>query len=151
MSFNRAIYDPCEYNTRLAESNNVLTYNLEPSKFYNCNDCRVGLGVVGGNNVSLTGCNLVDLESELRNQTRLYSSCPQYKYLPSCTRSGNGASCGCKTGLPCGSRKCQAKVNHLRSCNLVHYKPRITTVGYKLDYPDCSQASSLCHVPGRKM
>jgi len=134
MSLTRALYDPCEYNTRLAESSNVLTYNLDPSKFYNRNECRVELGVVGGNNVSLSGCNLVDVESELRNQTRLYSRCPQHKYSPSC----NGPECGKQSGLPCGG--CLDKLhtlNHLPSCNLVNYKPRINNVGYKLDFPGC--------------
>lgn len=138
MSFNRSLYDPCEYNTRLAESNNILTYSLDPSKFYNQNQCRIGLGVVGGNNVSLSGCNLVDIESELRNQTRIGSRCPQFKYIPQCS----GKHCGRNTGLPCGGQGClmagQNTVD-LPECDLVHYKPRINSVGYSLNFPGCPQ------------
>ena len=90
MSFNRSLYDPCEYNKRLSESNNVLTYNINPNKFYNNNEYSIPLGVVGGNAVSLSGCNLVDVESELRNQTRVYSTCPQFKYKAGC--AGNCTS-----------------------------------------------------------
>jgi len=137
MSFTRTISDPCEYQTRLADSNSVLTYNLDPNRFYNCNECRIKQGIVGGNNVSLSGCNLVDVESELRNQTRINSNCPQYKYLPTC----RGKHCGRLTGLPCGGQGCLASdqnMTHLQTCDLVHYQPRIQTVGYKLDFPTCA-------------
>jgi len=67
MSFNRPIYDPCAYDKRLDESTSVLSWQLDPSRYYNCNQCRIEFGLVGGNNVSLHKGNLVDLESELRN------------------------------------------------------------------------------------
>lgn len=139
MSFNRAIYDPCAYNKRLDESTSVLTYNLDPNRFYNCNQCRIEFGVVGGNEASLSSCNLVDVESDLRNQTRLYSLCPERKYLPNCNK------CKCnKSGLPCGSRSCRnEKTQHLRDCNLIQYKPRIDHVGYELNYPSCSKAPTM--------
>jgi len=131
MSFNRPIYDSCAYNKRLDESSNVLTYRLDPNKFYNCNPCRIGFGVVGGNNVSLNDTNLVDLESDLRNQTRLYSRCPERKYLPKC--SPNPRS---KSGLPCPPQRSNMK--DLRECNLIHYRPRINHVGFELSYPSCT-------------
>ena len=140
MSFNRAIYDPCAYNKRLDESTSVLTYNLDPNRYYNCNQCRVEFGLVGGNQVSLSNCNLVDVESDLRNQTRLYSLCPERKYLPRCNMP-----CKCnKTGLPCGSRHCRNEKNqHLPGCNLIQYKPRIDHVGYELNYPSCANHPTM--------
>lgn len=130
MSYNRAIYDPCAYGKRLDESTSVLSWNLDPNKFYNCNDCRIEFGVVGGNNVSRTKGNLVDLESELRNQTRLYSHCPGRKYIPNC--APNLIS---KDGLPCGSVAGRKEdLCHLRSCNMIDYKPRQDNIGYELNY-----------------
>ena len=146
MSFNRSLYDPCEYNTQLAENNSILTYNLDPTKFNRCNQCRVKRGVVGGNNVSLSGCNLVDVESDLRNQTRIYSSCPQWKYQPKC----KGTNCGKYTGLPCGGCSQMPNAVNLPECNLVNYKPRITTTGINLNYPSCpvtNNPSMLSHCP----
>lgn len=146
MSWNRLNFDPCAYNKRLDESTSVLTYNLDPNKFYNCNDCRIEFGVVGGNNVSLTTANLVDLESDLRNQTRLLSLCPEKKYLPNCKPGHQGTD-----GLPCGSLSSRNEnLSHLRSCNLVQYKPRINHVGYKLDYPGCPVQSGGGKRHGRK-
>jgi hypothetical protein len=117
MSFNRLIYDPCAYNKRLDQNGSVLDYTLDPNKFYNCNPCRVGFGLVGGNNVSLNNCNLVDVESSLRGQTpdHILSLCPERKYLP---------TKGC------------SKTN-LRECEMIHYKPRIQNVGYQLRFPAC--------------
>ena len=138
MSFNRAIYDPCAYNKRLDESTSVLTYNLDPNKFYNCNQCRINFGIVSGNDVSLTTSNLVDLESELRNQTRLYSLCPEKKFLPGC------ASCESNVGLPNGSVCCKKEAKFdLPECNMIQYKPRINNVGYELNYPSCGRVPSF--------
>ena len=143
MSFNRAIYDPCAYNKRLDESTSVLTYNLDPNRYYNCNQCRIQFGVVGGNDVSLSACNLVDLESDLRNQTRLYSLCPEKKYLPTCD-----LNCKSKLGLPCGSRCCKNEVKYnLPECNIIQYKPRIDNVGYELKYPSCPKNPSFSCPP----
>jgi len=137
MSFNRAIYDPCEYNKRLDESTSVLSYNLDPNRYYNCSQCRIGFGTVGGNQVSLTACNMVDLESDLRNQTRLYSRCPEKKYLPKCK-----PNCKSNSGLPCEGCRADTLVN-LPECNLVQYKPRIDHIGYQLDYPECPSHPSM--------
>jgi len=142
MSFNRAMYDPCAYDKRLDESTSVLTYQLDPNKFYNCNECRIEFGVVGGNAVSRFEGNLVDLESDLRNQTRLYSQCPDRKFLPGTIVQGestNNCKPGCsKTGLPCGTPNCRNDhLNHLPACQIVQYKPRPDNIGYDLNYPPC--------------
>lgn len=148
MSFNRPIYDPCAYNKRLQESTSVLTYNLDPNRFYNCNQCRIGFGIVGGNQVSISQCNLVDLESDLRNQTRLYSQCPEKKYLPLCD-----PKCKSNTGLPCGNAACRCdNLVHLPECNMIQYKPRIDNVGYELNYPPCpGPPSFVCPPKNRQL
>ena len=77
MSSNRLIYDNCAYNKKIQESTSPLNYTLYPGKFENTSKCRIELGSVGGNGVSLFSGNLVDLESDLRNQSRPASLCPK--------------------------------------------------------------------------
>ena len=128
MSFNRTIYDGCAYSKRLHENKNVLHYNLDTNKFYNCNQVRFDFGLLGGNQVSQSSENLVDLESDLRNQTRLYSRRPSRKYRPTC----DVKQCGNVNGYPCGDKKCQPKMHHMNESTLIDYRPRYNNVGYDL-------------------
>lgn len=131
MSFNRTIYDNCAYNKQLNENMDILRYNLDPNKFYNADQKRIDFGVVGGNNISQSPNNLVDLESDLRNQTRLYSRCPCKKFNPSCDIT----SCGKNTGIPCEA--CQQQFIHMPTTTLIDYKPRYNNVGYDLTTIGC--------------
>ncbi len=142
MSFNRLSYDRCAYDKRITEGTSVLSWVLDPNKYYNCNPCRVEFGLVGGNNVSNYIGNMVDLESDMRGQTRLASKCPETMFLPGTVIQGkvsNGCSPGCgTTGLPCGSLSCRKDpVKHLPACNIIDYAPRYDNVGYELVYPPC--------------
>ena len=76
MSSNRLIYDSCAYKHDLVQSVGPLEYMLNPIKFENANKCRMELGLLGGTAVSHVKGNLVDLETDLRGQTRRTS-----KYL----------------------------------------------------------------------
>jgi hypothetical protein len=142
MAFTRQLYDPCATKKRTEEGTGILSYMMDPNKFYNCSPCRIELGTVGGNNVSLYEGNLVDLESEFRGQTRVASYCPSNKFLPGTVVQGVdvnkcGLECGAD-GLPCGKPGCRKeKLLHLPGCQIVQYKPRPTTVGYELKYPLC--------------
>ena len=82
MSSNRLIYDECAYKKSLEESISPLKYMMYPGKYDNDSKCRIEFGLVGGNGVSLFCGNLVDLESDLRGQTRLNSNCPTKMYSP---------------------------------------------------------------------
>lgn len=79
---NRLIYDECAYSTEVRQSTDPLSYIINPIKYENTNKCRMELGVVGGTAVSHVTANLVDLENDLRLQTRPNTHCPSYKYLP---------------------------------------------------------------------
>lgn len=79
-SSNRPIYDNCEYQKRLYESTSPLSYQLFQAKYENCNKCRY--------DKFWTPYELVDIETELRNQTRPLSKCDQFQYSPDCERSG---------------------------------------------------------------
>ena len=74
MSSNRLSYDTCEYKQRLNESVGPLAYMLNPMRYENCNKCRMELGVIGGTGVSHIKGNLVDLETDLKNDVIKYSA-----------------------------------------------------------------------------
>ena len=80
MSSNRLIYDTCAYKHELSQSVGPLQYILNPMKYENCNKCRMELGIVGGTAVSHIKGNLVDLETDLRGQTRRTTKCPSKLY-----------------------------------------------------------------------
>lgn len=116
MSSNRLIYDECAYKKTLQQSTDPLEYALYTGKYENTAKCRVELGSVGGNGVSLFNGNLVDLESDLRGQTRQSSLCPCRKYGPECKdpkcadNNKNVVNYGNKVPL-----------NHQPSCQMVNY------------------------------
>ena len=116
MSSNRLSYDACAYEKSLQQSTSPLDYVLYNGKYENCSKCRFEFGVVGGNGVSLFDGNLVDLESELRGQTREASLCPSKFYTPNCKNCNNGSR-----GLPCSSTECKPKMMHQPSCQMQYY------------------------------
>lgn len=125
MSSNRLMYDNCAYKKRLQESTGSYSYSMYTGKFDNSSKCRIELGQVGGNGVSLYSGNLVDLESDLRGQTRSASLCPSKKYHPECVVKPNGR---CSLGLPCNQTK---ELIHQPSCQMVTYPPTPQVLPFK--------------------
>lgn len=82
MSFNKLTYDNCNYVRHLNESVTILDYVLAPIRHENPHKCRHNLGLVGGTAVSHIKGNLVDLESDLRGQTRYLSDCIDNQWKP---------------------------------------------------------------------
>lgn len=128
MSFNRLPYDNCAYKHALHENVGTLAYVLDPSKFENCNKCRMELGIVGGTNVSHIKGNLVDLETDLRGTTRVASKCPTKKYINPCP---NGDMTSCQPnqivvkGHPANTlndRTLDTNMEHLSSCQMIRYR-----------------------------
>uniref|UniRef100_A0A6C0AC28 Uncharacterized protein n=1 Tax=viral metagenome TaxID=1070528 RepID=A0A6C0AC28_9ZZZZ len=76
---NRPIYDNCAYQKKLYESTSPLDYYLYQGKFENCSKCL--------HDKFWTPYQLVDIETELRNQNRPLSKCDQFKYNPNCKKS----------------------------------------------------------------
>mgnify|MGYP005668024963 CR=1 FL=1 len=129
MSSNRLIYDSCAYQKELQQSTDPLDYALYTGKYENSAKCRIELGSVGGNGVSLFNGNLVDLESDLRGQTRQASICPCSKYTPKCHNS----KCNNKgKGIPCSSRECQVPLKHQPSCQMINY-PKVPMPNKPMD------------------
>ena len=75
-------YDNCNYQKKLFESTSPLAYQLMFGKYENCNKCLYD------NFYVRYQPEIVDVESELLNITRPLSECDQFKYSPTCKRSG---------------------------------------------------------------
>jgi hypothetical protein len=119
MSSNRLSYDSCAYQKYLQQSTGPLDYMMYTGKYDNSAKCRIEFGTVGGNGVSLYSGNLVDLESDLRGQTRMASLCPKTMYEPNCSNCNNQMN-----GLPCSSEQCKPKLINQPSCQMQYY-PRV--------------------------
>ena len=118
MSYNRLRYDQCAYKTELDQSVGPLEYILNPMKYENCQKCRHEFGLVGGTNVSHIKGNLVDLENDLRGQTRSNSKCPAKKYSPTEGNVLNIPSNRCN-----GSRQVDLTPVHLPPCQMLRFPP----------------------------
>lgn len=129
MSSNRLIYDECAYKKSLQQSTDPLEYALYTGKFENTAKCRIELGSVGGNGVSLFNGNLVDLESDLRGQTRKASLCPCTKYDPKCTNPSCQKN---RNGIPCEGPNCSVPLVNQPSCQMVRY-PKVPMPSKPMD------------------
>ena len=109
MSSNRLIYDTATYKTKLLESTNSLDYAIFLDKFKNTAKCRIEFGLTGGNGVSNYSGNLVDLESDLRGQTRMASLAPS-KIPSKCI-----SNCKNNDGLPC-KKACLSELIDQKTC-----------------------------------
>jgi len=127
MSSNRLIYDSCAYKKSLDQSIGPLNYSMYTGKYENCSKCRIELGSVGGNGVSLFSGNLVDLESDLRGQTRNASNCPSKHYQPPCKDCPGNTS-----GIPCDKPECRPPMVHQPGCQMVRYPPTVPTPSMKV-------------------
>tara|TARA_B110001452_G_scaffold257121_1_gene251031 strand:- start:89 stop:466 length:378 start_codon:yes stop_codon:yes gene_type:complete len=112
MSFNRTKYDNCSYKQNLKESVDTLGYILTPFRYENSNKCRHQFGFIGGTSVSHIKGNIVDLESELRGQTRYVSKCGQNYYIP----TNDNVVKNDKT------EPIDTSLKHLGSCQSIMYK-----------------------------
>jgi hypothetical protein len=77
----RLPYDPCAYSKSLTESTGPFAYQMFDGKYENCNRC------VYDHFTRPFDGDIVDVDSELRNQTRPSSKCPSRKYNPNCKKS----------------------------------------------------------------
>lgn len=111
MSFNKSSYDPATYKRMLGENVSILDYVMDGARFENPHKCRHELGLAAGPAVSHIEGNLVDLESDLRGQTRLLGMCAGRQYAP----PRDGLIRNDKTP-PINTRP-----QHLRTCQMFAY------------------------------
>lgn len=84
-SQNRTNMDVSAYQKRLYESTSPLLWNTYFGAVENVNKCRYDPGYYPLRNHP----RIIDIESDLRNQTRPYSKADQLRYSPACIKSGN--------------------------------------------------------------
>ena len=118
MSYNRLRYDQCAYKSELDQSVGPLEYILNPMKYENCQKCRHEFGLVGGTNVSHIKGNLVDLENDLRGQTRSNTKCPAKKYAPT-----EGSVLTVPSNRCNSSRQIDLTPVHLPPCQMLRFPP----------------------------
>ena len=142
MSSNRLRYDTCAYQTELSQSVDYLSYILDPSRYYRCSPCRPELGIVGGNNVSQVKGNLVDLENDLRGQTRLATKCPSKMntFLPNQTNEVNIPGEFCKSDVNIDVDK-----YHLPPCQMIRYEP--VPLPPPINFPKCPPPAHSMQYP----
>jgi hypothetical protein len=73
---NRLIYDECDFNQHVSDSTWPIRFALDMTKYENCSKCV--------QDKFYHPYDMVDVESELRNQTRAASRCAGMKYNPAC-------------------------------------------------------------------
>lgn len=113
MSFTKLSYDDCSYKANLATNVSALSYTLDPVRYYRCNPCMMGVGIVGGTNVSIANGNLVDLESNLFGIDREASKCSSMKFKPEIDQAT-----GADFYRPVCTNKVDTTMKHLPSCQL---------------------------------
>ncbi len=115
----RGMYDNCAYKQRLHESTSPLLYAINPIAYESGSKCHMAypgfIGSMGGMGFGV-GPDRVDIDSDLRGQTRLQSSCASHKYNPTSYKYC-GACASCDQGLPCGCGHCKTRdVSGLKDC-----------------------------------
>lgn len=114
-SFTNSLYDDCNIDKKNQESTGP--YNWVTDNLNELNSCYVKQSPFMHNNFQSIPSNLVDAESELRNQTRHLSRCPEEKFDP--TKLNNCKNCSkCNQGLPCSCKHCKETQyqNKLKDC-----------------------------------
>jgi hypothetical protein len=130
-SWERTKFDDGEYQHYIKESTGALMYQLDPNRYYNCQECRPEQPGYIGSGVSISKKNtLVDVESDLKNITRRQTRDPKGKYLP------------CK-------KLDQKSLKNLPSCNILTDETRMTNPACNLRGTGTSQHVfyELCQNP----
>ena len=154
-SLTRGIYDDCAYKRRLHESTSPLLYNINPIAYESCKKCHMAYpgftGQMGGQGFGI-GPDRIDIDTDLRGQTRLLTNCPSHKYNPHANSYCSDCQ-NCNAGLPCGCQNCKTRdISELGDC-----RPGIIPVE-SLDtrsFDGCNDLNSfyinrwdhLCHNP----
>jgi hypothetical protein len=97
----------------LKENVSILSYVLSPFRYEHQDKCRHELGLVGGTAVSHVQGNMVDLESDLRGQTRFMTKCTKNAARP---LDEGGVVVNDKTAPIDTSKK------HLPACQMISYR-----------------------------
>lgn len=126
--FSRSLYDDCNIEKKNLESTGPFKYMTEPVHESKA-DCFLNATPFQHNTFRNIPSASIDIDSDLRNQTRLLSRCPETRFDP--TKLDNCQKCEkCNSGLPCDCAHCkQTKYeNKLKNCENNGLTPAYTRV-----------------------
>ncbi len=115
-SFTRSQYDKCNVEKRDQESRGPFNWIMDPV-YESKEACYQAQAPFIVSNVKGISRANIDIESDLRNQTRILSKCPSSRFNP--TTQDYCKNCkNCDTGLPCDCTHCRDKryENELKDC-----------------------------------
>ena len=140
MSWNRLSADTCAYRNQLAQEIGEWAYVSDIVRYQHPAPRRFEFGLIGGNDVSIIKGNLVDLESDLKGQTRLASKCPILDYQNPCP-NGEMNTCAPRQIIVRGNPSNMGRVinttpMHLAPAQMFKYTP-IQVDPYMLQRPRC--------------
>lgn len=125
-SFSNSLYDECNIKKKNQESTDPFQWITDP--LYESKEaCFNKPSPFMHNQFRSIPSNAVDIESELRNQTRLLSRCPETRFNP--LKSKNCEKCDkCDKGMPCQCNHCKdTKEEHiLKDCSSNGLVPEYT-------------------------
>jgi hypothetical protein len=127
-SFSNSLYDNCNLEKKNQESTGQfkwVTDNVKESK----SACYVNTTPFMHKQFQSIPYNKIDIESDLRNQNRILTRCPDSRFDP--TKLDNCKDCEkCNQGLPCGCQHCrQTKYeNELKDCTNSNLVPEYTRI-----------------------
>jgi hypothetical protein len=115
--FTNSLYDKCNLEQKDLASQYQFKYSTDPV-YENNESCFADSSQFGHKQFNSIPSSNIDIESDLRNQNRLLSRCPETRFDP--TKLENCKNCeNCNSGLPCGCDHCkQTKYdNTLKNCS----------------------------------
>ena len=115
--FTNSLYDKCNLNKKDQESTGPFNY-ITSNIYENNNSCFLSESPFMHNQFPSIPANIIDAESDLRNQTRLLSRCPETRFDP--TKNLNCKDCkNCDSGIPCECGHCRDRTheNTINECN----------------------------------
>lgn len=116
-SLTSGLYDKCNLDKKNQESVGPFNYMTDTVRENNGN-CWQNSSPFMHNNFSFIPSSNIDVESDLRNQTRQLTRCPEGRFDPA--KQENCKNCEkCDSGLPCDCNHCkQTKYeNKLKDCD----------------------------------
>lgn len=122
---NRLMYDSCATQDATNRSTAPINYMLDITKYERCGPCHPSVGIVGGNNVSVTNGLRVDVENDLMGRVRPVTKCPTYMYGPDQSTVSQGVEYIKPVHHP---RIDSGDVSHLHSCPVFFDRPMLPQV-----------------------
>jgi len=127
-SFTNSLYDECNLEKKHQESTSAFDW-ITDSVYEHKDSCHVGVSPFMHNQFRSIPSNAIEIENDLRNQTRLLSRCPGTRFDP--TKLENCKDCkNCNQGLPCGCSHCQdtKQLFKLADCKTNNLVPEYTRI-----------------------